>query len=331
MPSSRPPACSQAEPTDSTPSRKGAPVARPHALSRFSSLNSQFGRRFALLVVVLLALPLAAAEPRRIVTLVPSAAEILDGLGVADRIVGVTEYTDFPASMLSLPKIGAFNNINIEAIVELRPDLAVATSDGNSPAVLDRLRRLGIDVFVLDLRYWKTTRLGILTLGKRTGREAEGKALVAEMDRVASCVSATTKGAKRPRVLFAFDMAPVIAPGRGSFTNELIDMAGGNSVTKSNTAPYPRLSAEGMIALAPEVIVVSTMNPAKDLGAWKTWLARWPAIPAVKRGAIRMVDSRTIDRPSHRLVIGLRELAASLHPKLFPTGVCEPKWRSAAK
>jgi iron complex transport system substrate-binding protein len=138
-------------------------------------------------------------------------------------------------------------------------------------------------------------------------------------------------GATRPRVLFAFDMDPVIAPGRQSFTNELIEMAGGDSVTRTNAAPYPRLSAEGLIALAPEVIVVSTMNPARDLETWKEWLGRWPSIPAVKRGAIRMIDSRTIDRPSHRLVIGLRELGASLHPDRFPQGVCEPAWRAVPK
>lgn len=305
----------------------------PHCGPSFrppSIFNSQFA--FALLLTLaLLALPVAAAEPQRIVTLVPSAAEVLDGLGLAGRIVGVTDYTDFPAGMESLPRIGAFNNLNIEAMVALRPDLAVATSDGNSPAVIDRLRRLGIDVVVLDLRYWETTQGSILALGKHTGREREAAELVAEMNRVAGCVSAATKSAKRPRVLFAFDMNPVIAPGQDSFTNQLIGMAGGESVTKGNPAPYPRLSSEGLIALAPEVIVVSTMNPSKDLEAWKAWLGRWPAIPAVKRGAIRMIDSRTIDRPSHRLVIGLRELAANLHPELFPKGVCEPKWRSAAK
>ncbi|MBI2213749.1 MAG: ABC transporter substrate-binding protein [Acidobacteria bacterium] len=285
-----------------------------------------------ILALTLLTLPAAAsAAPRRIVTLVPSAAEILDGLGIAGRIVGVTEYTDFPSSMTSLPHVGAFNNLNIEAIVALHPDLVVASSDGNSPAVIERLRRLGLDVLVLDLRYWKTTRSAIVTLAAKTGRDTEGEALVAEMDRVASCVAGITNAAARPRVLYAFDMDPVIAPGQESFTNELIDMAGGASVTKGNSAPYPRISAEGLIALAPEVIVVSTMNPAKEMAAWKAWFGKWPSIPAVKSGSIRSIDSRTVDRPSHRLVIGLRDLAASLHPKLFPAGVCEPKWKRATE
>jgi iron complex transport system substrate-binding protein len=312
------------------PSSPGAGAHRV-SISQFSILNSQFGLTLLLLLALFAPAPSAAAAPRRVVTLVPSAAEILDGLGIADRVVGVTEYTDFPASMTSLPHVGAFNNLNTEAIVALRPDLVVATSDGNSPATIDRLRRLGFDVFVLDLRYWKSTRAGIVALGAKTGRDAEGKALVAEMDRVASCIAGVTKGAKRPRVLYAFDMDPVIAPGLDSFTNEMIDMAGGASVTKGNPQPYPRISVEGLIALAPEVVVVSTMNASRDLGEWKAWLGRWPSIPAVKSGAIRAIDSRTIDRPSQRLVFGLRDLAASLHPELFPTGTCEPKWRRAAE
>jgi len=310
------------------PSPPGAAAPR-FSIPQFSILNSQFG--LALIVLLSLIAPAAAAAPHRIVTLVPSAAEILDGLGIADRIVGVTDYTDFPAGMTALPHVGAFNNLNTEAIVALRPDLLVATTDGNSPATLDRLRRLGFDVLVLDLRYWNTTRAGIAALGAKTGRDAEGKALVAEMDRVAGCIAGATKGARRPRVLYAFDMDPVIAPGQESFTNEMIDMAGGASVTKGNPQPYPRISAEGLIALAPEVVVVSTMNPSKDLDAWKAWLGRWPAIPAVKSGAIRGIDSRTIDRPSQRLVFGLRDLAASLHPALFPSGVCEPKWRRVSE
>lgn len=265
------------------------------------------------------------ADPSRIVTLSPACAEVVAGLGWGDRIVGVSDYTDYPKAAASLPSVGSYVNPSLETIVSLKPDLVVATSDGNPPPMLERLRAFGIDVFVLDLRRWGSIRKTIVELGSQYGQEDRARAMVGEMERVTGCIGREIEGRVRPRVLFAFDLDPAISPGLDAFTNELVRLAGGDSVTEGASTPYPRLTVEQIIALAPEVIVASTMDPSAQLEAWQDWLGEWKAIPAIRDGRLHLVDGSNLDRPSQRVIIGVRKLVDVLHPGALPNDACRPR------
>ncbi|HEY6140465.1 MAG TPA: cobalamin-binding protein [Thermoanaerobaculia bacterium] len=265
----------------------------------------------------------AATAPKRIVTLAPSCGEMVAGLGLGDAIVGVTEYTDWPARAKTLPKVGSYVQLNIEAIVALKPNLVIATDDGNPPATLRRLERAGLRVVTLTLRDFAGIQQSMLRLGAITGRTAEARRAVAEMTRVADCVAARTRTAKKPRVLFAYQLAPIVSAGKGTFTTELLAMAGADSITANVAQSYPRLTSESIVASAPEVIVVSSMSPETDAERWRNWLNRWSTIPAVKNRRVHMIDSTNIDRPSQRIVHGLTLLARTIHPTLFARGECK--------
>jgi iron complex transport system substrate-binding protein len=265
------------------------------------------------------------AEPRRIVTLSPACAEVVAGLGWADRIVGVVDYTDYPATAKKLPSVGSYVSPSLETIVSLKPDLVVATSDGNPPALLDRLRRMGIEVFVLDLRRWSSIERAIVELGARHGKKERAEGMVAEMGRVTRCIARGLEGKARPRVLLAFDLDPAIAPGLDAFTNELVSLAGGDSATAGAPAPYPRLTVEQIIALAPDVIVATTMDPNAQVERWQAWLGGWKAIPAIRDGRLHLVDGENLDRPSQRVVIGVRMLVDVLHPGVLAKDACVPR------
>ena len=265
----------------------------------------------------------AANAPKRIVTLAPSCAEMVAALGLGDALVGVTEYTDFPARAKTLPKIGSYVNFNVEAIVALKPDLVVATDDGNPPATLRRLERAGLRVVTLTLRNFAGIQQSLRTLGAMTGRDAEAKRAVAEMQRVAGCVASRTRDAHKPRVLFAYQLAPVVSAGKGTFTTELLAMAGARSVTANVAQSYPRLTNESIVAEGPEVIVISSMDPSGEAKQSHAWLGRWPGIPAVKNRRVHLIDSTNVDRPSQRVVHGLTLLARTIHPALFARGECK--------
>jgi iron complex transport system substrate-binding protein len=274
-----------------------------------------------------LALLLAASQPgfpRRIVALAPGCAEIAGALGLGDRLVGVTDFTDWPPRVKELPKVGSYVSFSVEAVAALEPDLVLATDDGNPGPALRRLAALGIRVETLHLSGWRAIEREIQRLGGVLGRPAEAGRAVEDMERTARCVSRRVAGVRRPRVLLAYEMAPIVSAGAGTFTDEMLALAGGESVTHDVKVPYPRLSAEEILARAPDVVIVSSMNPSLDVNRWQEWIARWPAIPAVAKGRVHVLDSTNLDRPSQRSALGLLLLARTLHPSLFANGECAP-------
>jgi len=281
------------------------------------------------LLLILLCCNVCRAEnstttPQRIVALAPSCAEILAGLGLQDRLVGITEHTDYPPEIISLPKIGSYVDLNLELIVALKPDLAVATSDGNPPAVIAQLKTLSIPVEVLNLQTYQDIERSIQQLGKIVSRERQAKQLSSTMQNVASCIHERTKNASRPTVLFAYETYPIVTAGKDTFTDELVEMAGGSLVTHEVSISYPRLTMENILALDPEIIVQTSMDPKMEATQKLSWWKQYAHLRAVRNGRVFILDSRHLDRPSQLIVDGFWDLARTLHPELFAQEECRP-------
>ena len=258
----------------------------------------------------------------RIVSLAPSCTEIIAGLGFQKKLVGITEHTDYPPEVLNLPVVGSYVNLNLEAIVSLQPDLVIATDDGNPEPVIDRLRELSIPVFVLNLRTYENIQESILSLGKFLGAESEAKAQVEKMSLVAQCIHEKTKNVRKPTILFVYESYPFVTAGSGTFTDQLIEMAGARSITHDVKISYPRLTIENVLAKNPDVVIETSMDPRTEEKAKLKWWKQWPMLEAVKKNRIHVLDSRNLDRPSQRIVLGFLQLAKTLHPELLPDGAC---------
>ena len=211
---------------------------------------------------------------------------------------------------------------NLEAILSLQPDLIVATSDGNPERILQRLRELGTHLVVLDLQTYESIQRSILELGSITGRDNEAHKLTTLMKETAECIRARTAKAPLPSVLFVYDSYPFVTPGRGTFTDQLIEMAAGKSITRDVSMQYPRLTIESVIARNPDVVIESSMDPELEKNARQEWWKQYPMIAAVKQNRILILESRNLDRPSHLIVRGFLKLAGALHPDLFSNGEC---------
>ena len=260
--------------------------------------------------------------PQRIVSLAPSCTEIIAALGLQDKLVGITEHTDYPPEILNLPKVGSYVNLNLEAIAMLRPDLVIATEDGNPEETINSLQKLSIPVYVLKLRTYETIQDSILSLGKFVGRKKEADIAVESMRSVASCISDKTSRTKRFSVLWVYDQYPIVSAGRDTFTNQLIQMAGGDSITADVSISYPRLTIENVIARNPDVIVVTSMDPSRDRKEREEWWNKWSMIHAVQNKRVYMMQSSLFDRPSPRIVYGLAQLAKTFHPEVFSNDSC---------
>jgi len=254
------------------------------------------------------------AAPKRIVSLAPNTTEILFALGLGDKVVGVTNFCDYPPEAKQKTKVGGMVNPSLEAISFLRPDLVLATVAGNRPETVTRLEKLGIPVFVVNPKDLQGVLSSIEQVGQVTGRREAATLLVQRLRERVKQVMRRVAGLKRPRVLYVLWSDPLIVPGKGTFLDDLIQRAGGESISTGASIPYPLFSLEEVVARAPEVIIVSKGHGQDD----QTLLRRWrdlPTLPAVKAGRLYTIDGDLLNRPGPRIVDGLEALARILHPR----------------
>ncbi len=256
-------------------------------------------------------------NPQRIVALAPNITEIIFALKQDHRLIGVTRYSDYPPEATKLPKVGSYVHLDIERIVALNPDLCIAIKDGNPKAVAQRLESLKIPVYAVDPKSLDTIMETILEIGKILNANDRAKALVQNMSsriqRVRSLVKETVNS---PKVFFQIGISPIVSVGTPTFIHELILLAGGRNLAAGST-PYPRFNREQVLALSPEVIIITSMARAAVFEQVKAEWSRWPELPAVRNGRIFLEDYNIFDRPTPRLVEGLELLVRLIHPELF--------------
>lgn len=254
-------------------------------------------------------------HPQRVVALAPSITEIVFALDRGDRLVGVTRFSDHPPEAQSLAKVGSYIHLDIERIVALAPDLCIAVKDGNPKAVVDRIETFGIPVYAVNPMDLKTVASTITEVAVLLEAESEARVLVAELRRRIQAVrDKTTVTADRPKVFFQIGISPIVSVGSNTIIDELIVTAGGANVT-AGPVPYPRLSREQVIALSPDIIIITSMARGARFEHIKQEWEQWPDIPAVRNKCLFLVDSDIFDRASPRLVDALERLADLIHPQ----------------
>jgi len=259
-------------------------------------------------------------DPRRVISFAPSITEIIFALGREDCLKGVSQFSDFPSEATRLPSVGSYIRLDLEKIVALRPDLCFATKDGNPKDVVGRLTGLGIPVYVVDPKNLEAVIESIRRIGDVLNASAKADAIIEQMRfRISRVKSVVANASRRPGVFFQIEISPIVSVGDSTFINELIELAGGINLAKGPT-PYPRFSREQVLALAPEVLIITSMARGGRFEDVKREWSRWPTIPAVQNHRVLMVDSNLFDRPSPRLVDALEILARLIHHDLFEGG-----------
>lgn len=256
-------------------------------------------------------------DPQRVVALAPSLTEIVYSLGQEAKLKGVTQYSDYPEAAKMLPRVGSYIRLDLERILALKPDLFLAFRQGNPVHQLEQLAALGIPVYVVDPRDLRGIMAALRGIGAVLNAEPQARRLVEQMEQqVAAITRKTGQAAHRPRVFFQVDSGTIVTSGTNTFTHELIILAGGLNLG-AGPVDYPRLGWEQVLALRPEVVVITSMAGGYTPEELKEQWYRWPVIPAVQQNRIHVVEAALFDRPTARLLEGLRILAAIIHPELF--------------
>ncbi|MEJ2730771.1 MAG: cobalamin-binding protein [Deltaproteobacteria bacterium] len=259
-------------------------------------------------------------DPKRIVALAPSVSEIIFALGQQDRLKGTTQFSNYPPEAAKLPKVGSYVRLDLERIVALNPDLCIAIKDGNPKAIVDRLQSLNIPVFAVNPHNLESLLQTVQRIGDILNASTRAKTLVADMrSRMQQVDTLVSKIERRPRVFVQIGISPIISAGSDTFVHELIVRAGGINVAAGKSA-YPHFSREQVLALAPDVLIITTMARSGSFEKAKADWDRLSNMPAVRKKRIYTVDSDLFDRPSPRLLDALEILTRLLHPQLFEDG-----------
>lgn len=257
----------------------------------------------------------SAIPPQRIISLAPSLTEILFALGLGDNIVGVTTFCDYPEEAKKKPKIGGMSNPSLEAVISLKPDVVVLTTDGNPKEFEERLISLKIKTYIFTARTITGLPQGIRDLANAMGVKERGERLAKSIEdgvRKASASASRVNGkALRKKVLFIVWPEPLIVAGPGTAIDDAITLLGYDNIASHAATAYPKYSIEEVMRQAPDVLVIGKGSGMDMAAVSKGILKRLAIVPAVRDKRVCYVGDG-LYRLGPRVVQGIEELSECL-------------------
>jgi iron complex transport system substrate-binding protein len=294
--------------TMSPPSTSLTPSMTPSAAAFPLTLTDDTGATIAI-----------ESEPQQIVSLAPSNTEIVCALDACDRLVGVTDFDDYPPEIADVPDVVIAAQVDVEAVVAADPDLVLAAGNELTPStVISQLDDLGLTVMTLYPETLDEVYADIELVGAALGNGAAAAELVGGMETRASAVEEAVAGAERPRTFYEVGVFEntIYTAGEGSFLASLIDLAGGEPITGDATGT---IGLESLVAADPQLILLGDATYDETITP-ESVAARpgWAGLTAVRGNRVVVfTEDLVVTRPGPRVVDGLEALARAIHPEAF--------------
>lgn len=241
---------------------------------------------------------------QRIIALAPHAVELLYMLGAGDRIIGTTQYADYPEQAKNIPRIGGYAGIQIERVLELKPDLVIAWKGGNKDQDIEQMQALGLPVYLSITKKLDDIPKEMLSLGKQVGLQDKAKQSASAFNQALEKIRTQNKDKPKVKVFYQLWSEPLRAMAAGSWINELITGCGGVNIFNDTTLDYPQVSIETVLLEKPDVIIIPSQHGSK-IEAGNKWM-NWPEIPAVKNQQIHYINGDILHRFSGRILQGMQ-------------------------
>ena len=266
------------------------------------------------------------SPPERIVSLAPSNTEILFAIGAGDKVVGVSDFCNYPYNFAAwidignMTSIGNYYDPSVEPIIALNPDLILATTGSLEAA--ENLRTLGYNVLVIEPRNFTFVLRDILLVGRATNNYDKAVALESEIkQRIDTVTAKAAEAAAKPKVYHEVWHEPLMSAGPETFIDELMALAGGTNIFNDAETSWPTVSSESIIDKNPEVMIFPDMymgraNFYETIEAVKN-RPGWDSIAAVQNDAIYEINADIISRSGPRLADALEIMAKMIHPEIF--------------
>ena len=250
------------------------------------------------------------APAKRIITLAPHATELLYAAGAGDRLVGTVDYSDYPPAAKKIPRVGSYDRFDLEAISALKPDLIIAWETGNPAAQVDKLKALGLTVYVTQPNRMEDVAGQLERYGRLAGSQAAADAAAAQFRQRLDRLRQTYAGKPPVRVFYQIWINPLMTVGGPQIITDAIRLCGGENVFGQLSQMAPVVSVEGVLAADPEAIVATGMGDARP--DWLNDWNKWPRMTAVKRGNLFHIHPDLMQRHTPRILDGAEQLCAHL-------------------
>jgi iron complex transport system substrate-binding protein len=256
-----------------------------------------------------------ARAARRVVSLVPSATDIIVALGGKAQIVGRTRY-DRDSSLASIASVGGGVDPDLERMVALKPDLVITWAPSKSSVLRDQLHAQHIATYATPTRDTAAFFAVESALGALIGRDSAARALATAIRDTMAAVHAAVAGRPTPSTLYLIWGDPPMTVGPHTFVGELIGVAGGRDLFDDATTDWPRVSMEAIVQRAPDVVVVAVGEDAQRGAERMRDAPGWRSLAAVRAGRVVPVPADLMERPGPGLGRAARILAQAIHPEL---------------
>ena len=301
--------CGDAEEAAETEtSDEAVEIAEPVETVKTIVVTDQMGREVTIVGI-----------PERIISLSPSNTEIIFALGLGDRLVGVTEYCNYPPEVQEKEIIGDFANPSIERIVELEPDLVLASTINEKE--VPHLEALGIPVLVVEPSMLFELYASISLVAEITGVTITGETLIVSMQQRIQAIEeivAVIAAKDKVRVYYEVYSDPLMSAGQDAFINEIISLAGGVNIFGDVNEGYPQISAEVVAERQPQVILYPDYHgTAETVMEAMADRPGWESMPAVMDNRIYAISDDIFSRPGPRVVEAVEAAARLFYPELF--------------
>jgi ABC-type Fe3+-hydroxamate transport system substrate-binding protein len=250
-------------------------------------------------------------HPHRVICLMPSVTDTVFALGAGDDVVAISDYTKYPAAALTKPSVGDLIKPSIETILSLHPDLVIGYQPKGPMEVTDQLERVGIPIFLVSPHGIAGIMRSVETIGQALNRTSQADALIHNLQQRVDAVKARTKSMPAPKIFMPIWYDPITTIGKNAFITEVIEAAGGRSVTDDLPAEWPQISMEVVLERAPDALLLvrggkMTLKVLQDRPGWSS-------MAAITTNHIYYVDER-INFASPVAIDALEDLAKQFHP-----------------
>jgi len=250
------------------------------------------------------------AVPKRIVALAPHIVEMLFDIGAGEQIVGTVEYADFPDAALKIPRIGGYHGIQIEKVLELKPDLVIVWRSGSKDSDIEQMEKMGLNIIYSQPHKIEDVAMELRKLGKYTGHETQAEMVANRYLQRLKKLRHQHENIAPIKVFYQLWPNPMRTINKETWINQLIEVCQGQNVFADNPTPYPQIGIENVIVAQPEIIILPDEKSNKEQPIINWY--KWPEIPAAKHNRFIRINADLMHRFSTRMLDGIEDMCKKI-------------------